>query len=101
NIGHWSNLAHEAIYDRSCRTSREYIRDCGVVVLRAFQCLTIEWADLSFRTMQVSRANLHRRCTKGKGRQYATPIGDPPSSDNGDLNGVNHLGDPGHRADLR
>src|SRR5262249_23385748 len=91
----------EAIYDRSCRTAREYIRDCGLVVPRAFQCLTKEWADLSLRTMQVSRADLHRRCTEGKGRQYATRVGDPPGSDNGHLHSVNHLWHQGHCADLR
>jgi hypothetical protein len=30
--------------------------------------------------MQVSRADLHSRCTEGKSRQYATRIGDPPAA---------------------
>src|SRR5215470_3304209 len=51
--------------------------------------------------MQVSRADLHRRCTEGKGRQYATSVGDAPSSDNGHLHGVNHLWHQRHCADLR
>src|SRR5215470_11162568 len=77
----WPDLAHEPIYDRSCRTAREYIRDCGLVIPRAFQCLTIEWADLSLGTMQVSGADLHCCCTKSKSRQYATRIGDPAGGD--------------------
>jgi hypothetical protein len=53
--------------------AREYIRDCGLIVPRAFQCLTIEWADLSLATT-LRRADLHRRCTEGQGRHYATRI---------------------------
>jgi hypothetical protein len=52
----------------------KYIRDCGLTVPRVFQCLTIKWADLSLATTQVRRADLHRRCTEGKGRHDATRI---------------------------
>src|SRR5262249_3832187 len=62
---------------------------------------TMEWADLSLTTMQISRTDLHRRCTESKGRHYSTRIGDPTRSDNGDLNGVDHLWYERHCADLR
>src|SRR5262245_12403120 len=61
----------------------------------------MEWADLSFRTTQVSRTDLHRRCTESKSRQYATRIRDPTRSDNGHFHGVNHMWHKRHCADLR
>src|SRR5215469_9367202 len=99
-IGHWSDLAHEAIHDPSCWTAREYVGDCGLVVLRVLQRLTIDWTDLSLRAMQVSRADLHPYCTKSKSCHYSTRIGDPSSGDDWHFYGVDHLWHQRHCADL-
>src|ERR1700722_4250414 len=60
----------------------------------------MEWADLRLRTMQVRGADLYRRCTQSKSRQYATRISDTPGGDNWHLYRVNHLWHQRHRADL-
>src|SRR5215472_14332199 len=99
-IRKWSELPDKTIYKASCRTSRENVRDGGLIVLGVEQRFSVDRTDLRLRAKQICGSNLDRRCTKCESRRNAPPVGDASGCDDRHFDGIDHLRHQRHCAGL-